>query len=365
MNNATQKTQNSNKFNSLQNEALRIQIKENEVKLDLQLGLNPPKNATLVMLEIWNDFFILIREMYAWKILEANFVRKYCFDFFEMGRKKPDGSLNNENQEIIIKKTALQNMWASVMKKIEIIKELQGMEHEDKMKQINIDIFDSLQTDNQKIEFLTYLNNGEIPEEVQALIDERAAENSEENQLSTEEIDELQRNEIRNIFGKYNNSSGKLNLGKAGNVVSAEAIDEFINQQETKEAQNLRSQTKIRTLPNLPNQDSISSSNDQQNNQNLPISNSNFTPNFENQTNQPKPPNNSQTNSNSGQFGQTNLVQNNNQNSVSRNNIPNSGQNNSNNSSNPNFLPNPANNNLHNPKAIPPRSRSLDDLLKK
>lgn len=370
MNNTTQKTQNSSKFSSLQGDALKTQIKENEANLDVQLGLNPPKGASPAMLEIWNDFFILIREMYAWKILEANFVRKYCFDFFEMGRKKPDGGLNNENEEILVKKNALQNMWASVMKKIETIKELQEMEHVDELKRINIEIFDSLKTDEEKIEFLTYLNNGVIPAEVQALIDERDVENNQESQLSPEEVDELQRNAIKNIFGKYNSNHGALNLGKTGNVVSAEAIDEFINQKENEEAQIVRSQTKIRAMPNLPNSNNSSPNPNQNFDQNLQnnIVNSNFT-NSQNLIN-------SQNNSGFGN-NQNNLPNNSqnlpsNQQFVPQNNIANFGQNpNQNNSvgnfqnsipkSAPNFDPN----NPHSPKAILPRTRGLNDLLKK
>lgn len=331
--------------------------KLNEEIINKEIGLFLPPNLEEKYLEIWEEYFTLLRIMYADKQLLKEGVNFYLKTFFE---------IPNDN-----KKYFVNDMTDAVFKKIEENETINEIMAIDEMKRQAIEKFDSLQTDEEKIEFLTYLNNGEIPAEVQALIDERDAENT-ENQLSPEEIDELQRNAIKNIFGKYSSNHGALNLGK-GNVVSAEAIDEFINAKEDEEAKNLRAQTKIRTMPNLPNLPNSQNSNtnstvqNQQNaNQNSQnnIVNSNFT---NPQTNSQINPNYSNNSNFSGQFTNPknpNIPKNNIQNfgqinSTNSNNFQNSSQNSAN-IHNPN-----SNSNLHNPKAIPPRTRGLGDLLKK
>lgn len=332
-------------------------------QINQEMGLFFPANLSPNMKSVWEEFFDILRYMYNFEVLDLSYVRKYLFDFFEMAKKESD--------ELERKKAAVQVMRQKAKESVEKQKQILRLFYADQYTKNIQKVYEEL-TDDEKIEFLTYLNNGEIPAEVQSLIDERDAENDEENQLSLEEIDELQRNAIKNIFGKYNNSHGKLNLGKTGNVVSAEAIDEFINQKEDEEAQSLRAQTKIRTMPNLPN----SVQNPNPNSQNSPnssipqggIVNSNFT-NSQNLTN-------SQNNSGFGN-NQNNLPNNSqnlasNQQFVPRGGVANFGQNpNQNNSvgnfqnSTPKSAPNFNPNNPHSPKVIPPRTRGLNDLLKK
>jgi hypothetical protein len=340
------------KNNNLQDDLEFDKLYRGEIdEINKEMGLFLPPKLSPEMTSVWEEFFDVLRYMYAFEVLDLFYIRKYLFDFFEMAKKEPD--------ELERKKAAVQVMRQKAKESANKQKEILRLFYENQYTKNIEKIYNELESDEEKIEFLTYLNNGEIPAEVQSLIDERDAENNEESQLSPEEIDELQRNAIQNIFSKYNNSHGKLNLGKTGNVVSAEAIDEFINQKEAEEAESLRAQTKIRTIPNLPN--SVQNPNstfgqtfDQNLRNNQNPQNSNFT-NSQNLTNSPN---------NSGFSNNQNNLSNNSQNLpsnqqfVPQNNIANLGQN----STNPN---NSNINNLHNPKAIPPRTRGLNDLLKK
>ena len=355
MSNNSQTTTNNNQ-NISQDDLEFDKLYRGEIdEINKEMGLFLPPKLSPEMTSVWEEFFDVLRYMYAFEVLDLFYIRKYLFDFFEMAKKEPD--------ELERKKAAVKVMRQKAKESVNKQKEILRLFYENQYTKNIEKLYNELETNEEKIEFLTYLNNGEIPAEVQALIDERDGENSEENQLSQEEIDELQRNAIKNIFGKYNSNHGALNLGK-GNVVSAEAIDEFINEKETEEAETLRAQTKIRTMPNLPNSNNSS-----------PSPNQTFDQNLRNNQNLPNLPlTNSQNDSNiSGQFqtnsiSSQNLGQNKLQNSnlTPKNNIQNFGQINSNNSqNNSQNSVNISSPNSHNPKAIPPRTRGLNDLLKK
>jgi len=353
-------------------------------QINQEMGLFLPPNLPPEMKDIWEEFFDILRYMHNFEVLDLGYVRKYLYDFFEMARKEPD--------ELERKTNAVQIMRQKAKESVEKQKKILRLFYADQYTKSIQKVYEEL-NDEEKIEFLTYLNNGVIPDEVQALIDERDADELEETQLSHEEIAALQKSTIERIFNQYSSSKGKLNLGKGGAVVSAEAIDEFINQEQDEEDRKdeiLRSQTRIRTLPNLPDssQDQTPSFNStylgqntsQNNVQNVGqnnIVNSNFSanqnpnsnpnpnqinPNFANQNQSP----NYQNQPNNSNFSQQFTNQ---QNQNPQNNISNF-RSNSQNSNTQNNGQNPSNfqsqqNNLDNPKAIPPRTRGLNDLLKK
>ena len=284
---------------------LNKEISQGEAEINKELGLYPPKGLSPSLAKIWDNFFQLIRKMYDWDLFYKEHIKKFLFDFFEVG-KKINGRKTTETEEIQIKKLKLDELWINVNAKVSDKKLMLEMLYLDNMNEFIDDYYENLATEEERIEFLEMIYEGNLPPEIQELVDDY-----EFSKLSPEEIDEIQRMALAEATSKYQGKGG-LNLGKTGTVITAGEIAEFIdsNGDGANDLEEPAITRKPRTLPNLPNgnfsQNQSQNSNQPQQNQfqNQPNNQPNRqqgTNNIANSTQNQQPVNNQMPNNQNSQ----------------------------------------------------------------
>ena len=263
-----------------------------------EMGLFLPKNLSPQMTEVWEEFFDILRFMYRFDVIYLQYVKKYLYDFFE--------SAKGQSDELLRKKNAVQNMYQKAKVSVEKQKEIMVMFYQEKYIEEMENFYEDLATEEERIEFLEMIYEGNLPPEIQEIVDDY-----EFSKLSPEEIDEIQRMALAEATSKYQGKGG-LNLGKTGTVITAGEIAEFIdsNGDGANDLEEPAITRKPRTLPNLPNgnfsQNQSQNSNQPQQNQfqNQPNNQPNRqqgTNNIANSTQNQQPVNNQMPNNQNSQ----------------------------------------------------------------
>ena len=263
-----------------------------------EMGLFLPKNLSPQMTEVWEEFFDILRFMYRFDVIYLQYVKKYLYDFFEIAKGQSD--------ELLRKKNAVQNMYQKAKVSVEKQKEIMVMFYQEKYIEEMENFYEDLATEEERIEFLEMIYEGNLPPEIQEIVDDY-----EFSKLSPEEIDEIQRMALAEATSKYQGKGG-LNLGKTGTVITAGEIAEFIdsNGDGANDLEEPAITRKPRTLPNLPNgnfsQNQSQNSNQPQQNQfqNQPNNQPNRqqgTNNIANSTQNQQPVNNQMPNNQNSQ----------------------------------------------------------------
>ena len=206
-----------------------------------EMGLFLPKNLSPQMTEVWEEFFDILRFMYRFDVIYLQYVKKYLYDFFEIAKGQSD--------ELLRKKNAVQNMYQKAKVSVEKQKEIMVMFYQEKYIEEMENFYEDLATEEERIEFLEMIYEGNLPPEIQEIVDDY-----EFSKLSPEEIDEIQGMALAEATSKYQGKGG-LNLGKTGTVITAGEIAEFIdsNGDGANDLEEPAITRKPRTLPNLPN----------------------------------------------------------------------------------------------------------------
>ena len=237
-------------------DSLNKEIYQGETEINKELGLYPPKGLSPALTKIWQSFFQLIRKMYDWDLFYKEHVKKFLFDFFEIG-KKINGQKTTESEEIKIKQLKLDELWANVNERVGDKKLMLEMLYLDNMNQFIEDYYNQLESEEEKVEFLKMIYNGSLPPEIQATIDQNNAP-----QFTPEEIEQMQRKAVADATSKYQGKHG-LNLGQIGTVLTAAQIAEFVDadgdgENDLEETLPKPEIKKIKTLPDLPNNSDMS-----------------------------------------------------------------------------------------------------------
>jgi len=214
------------------------------------------------MTKVWEEFFDLLRYMYHFDIIHLQYVKKYLYDFFEIAKKQPD--------ELERKKQALIVMNEKAKKSIGNKREILALYYQDLyLKEMN-KLYEELESDDERVEFLKMIYEGNLPPEVQALVDQNNAP-----EFTAEEIEQMQREALQKAKISYQRNGLDLSKGSQnfrGNVITASELDDFLNDEAEEEKTQILANTKTRSLPNLP---SSNSSNNSQNSSNFQVDISN------------------------------------------------------------------------------------------